>query len=151
MKLYFQAHSSTSILSLDLLSSKDHFNPISINPFSQDFLKQFESTDGTGLRSLQNYCLNLTTSCSLFYDDGTPYYFDASVFFDSASSPVVVDNVHTKGLRSNNFSHLKPSSLIKTADLMENKGVGNENIEAIDASWNIKASTFKRMARLAGT
>ncbi|KAI5657929.1 hypothetical protein M9H77_26722 [Catharanthus roseus] len=53
-------------------------------------------------------------------------------------------------MTSTNFSSLEQKSCIKTADLMDNKGVGKENSEEVGASQNIKASTFKRVARITG-
>lgn len=97
---------------------------------------------------MQNYCFNLVNSCNMVYDDGTLFHFDDSIFSNSIFSPELVDNIHTKEVSSTNF-FLKQKLFIKTADLTNNRG--KENREEAGANRNIKASTFKIMARLTGT
>lgn len=61
---------------------------------SSNLLSDFDEISEVDLTSVSNYCKKLHDSCSLFYNDGTPYIFYVSIFSDPIPSTISDNNVY---------------------------------------------------------
>lgn len=89
-------------------------------------------------------------SCGLFYDDGTFYIYNVSIFSDTNTPSNYVDNFSATSIFLSNVSFLDPKVLIDTADsdCKEKMSKDEENAIFITDAQPKRVSTFKKMARL---